>query len=905
MATRQLDPLFGGLARAARQLNLPVKVFVAWLIISAFGFVIVNAFTNIVLAVLCVAGLYAFLSILTRHEDKGVLFFFKSLIRNLTNNKKHFGGISYEPNKKDVKGLDFEFKAVALGEKLERSKIPYLYHQSQNVIKLQSGDLITCVKMKGLNFETEAYSDLALLKQYRNNMLMQFGSRFGMYVHYIRKRTPIAEYRNIKNPVANRFLARYSHIINQKKRFTNDIYVTLLIRADDPSLTAFERMFGAADKDADKLEKELDTAASILMSQLDRAEPTRLTIKEIECNAATFKYCETSTFLSYLLNLDDSPIPVYGEEIRDYLSYTRKIFRKDGTIQFNCANGTPRVASVFGIPTNAYPAGTDHQMLDAFLEIPHELVISMSFLLMDRSASAKLAKDQQAFLTITDDDSVSQTLDIHQVRDDIASGKLLNGLFNWNVMVHATTGEEYKKGIEAVRKAFATSNFIPKREDVIAEPAYYGMLPGNYHMESRAGIINTLNFAGFASLHNTKVGKKHGNHWHDFTENRTYGDYVLELTSVSNTPYYFNFHNGDVGHTRVIALTGGGKTTLINALLAGAARFDPYIFHFDFLHSAAPFMRSMGGKHQTIVPNLATGWNPLKLPDSPENRAFLYDLLSLLTAKKDSQGQNIPLTARESKTVHAVIEQVYTLKPELRRLCHVLPLFGIEEEDNLAERLGKWVNDGAYASIFDNENDSFTIEGAKLFCFEMKHIIDSAELLPAVIMYIAHRIDQAMTRREPFIIVFEEGQRLIQNPIMLRWLKNLLTTVRRRNGMIVYITPTPEVLTKDDDLRQQFKTSIFFPNPKGSHKTYCEEGGLGCTEKEYEFLTTEDPKNRKFLIKTDHDSVISSLDLGDMMEFVQLFSGNDEKNGYIDQLVAEIGNEEPSTWLPQFNQRYH
>jgi type IV secretion system protein VirB4 len=129
--------------------------------------------------------------------------------------------------------------------------------------------------------------------------------------------------------------------------------------------------------------------------------------------------------------------------------------------------------------------------------------------------------------------------------------------------------------------------------------------------------------------------------------------------------------------------------------------------------------------------------------------------------------------------------------------------------------------------------------------------------------------------------------------------------VRRRNGMIVYITPTPEVLTKDDDLRQQFKTSIFFPNPKGSHKTYCEEGGLGCTEKEYEFLTTEDPKNRKFLIKTDHDSVISSLDLGDMMEFVQLFSGNDEKNGYIDQLVAEIGNEEPSTWLPQFNQRYH
>lgn len=905
MKVRQLDPMFGGLAREARQLNLPVKIFVTWMVLSGFGFVILNSLFNIFAGVAFVAGLYAVLSILTRTEDKGVVFFYSSLKRNLTNDKKHFGGISYEPNQKNVKGLDFDFKNIAFKENLETSKIPYLYHESPTVIKLVTGDLITVIKIKGLNFETESYSDLALLKQYRNNMLMQFGSRFGMYVHYIRKRTPITSYHNITNQIANQFLKKYNNVINNKKRFTNDIYITLLIRADDPNLTPFERMFGAVDKSPEKLTKELETAASIMMAQLQRTEPTRLTVKEVKRNGQSFSTCETLTFLSYLLNLDDSSIPFLGEEIRSYLSYTRKVFKKDGTVQFNCTNGVTRVASIFGIPTNAYPSGTDHQMLDSFLELPHEMVISMSFMLMDRVASAKLAKDKQAFLTITEDDSISQTMDIHQVRDDIASGKLLNGMFNFNVMVHSTSAEDYKKGIEAVRKAFAINNIIPRREDVIAEPAYYGQLPGNYHMESRSGIINTLNFAGFASLHNTKVGKKHGNHWHKNAENNKYGDYVLELTSISNTPYYFNFHNNDVGHTRVIAPTGGGKTTLINALLCGSARFDPFIFHFDFLHSAAPFMRAMGGKHQEILPNLSTGWNPLQLPDNPENRTFLYDLLSLITARKDTNGNSIPATARESKTIHSVIEQVYTLKPELRRLFHVLPLFGMEEEDNLAERLGKWVGTGAYASIFDNEYDSFSIEGAKLFCFEMKHIIDSTELLPAAIMYIAHRIDQAMKDRHPFIIVFEEGQRLIQNPIMLRWLKNLLTTVRRRNGLIIYITPTAEVLTKDDDLRQQFKTSIFFPNPKASYKTYCQEGGLGCTDKEYEFLTTEDPNNRKFLIKTDHDSVISSLDLGEMMDFVHVFSGNDEKNKYIDQLISDSQSNDPVVWMPKFTERYH
>ncbi|MFV0082886.1 hypothetical protein, partial [Staphylococcus aureus] len=71
-----------------------------------------------------------------------------------------------------------------------------------------------------------------------------------------------------------------------------------------------------------------------------------------------------------------------------------------------------------------------------------------------------------------------------------------------------------------------------------------------------------------------------------------------------------------------------------------------------------------------------------------------------------------------------------------------------------------------------------------------------------------------MSEGKPFIVVVEEGQRYIINPINLSWLKIMLTTYRRRNGMMIFVTPTPEVITRDDDLIGQFKTSILLPNDK-------------------------------------------------------------------------------------------
>lgn len=906
---RNLDPLFGGLSREARILKLPVMVFVAWLMISTFLGLGLIMFVHWSVGMIFVMGLYGSLQYLTAKEDKGVSYYASAVMRKAKHHNKALDGVTYDPRKKNVKQLQFTYAPEAMKESTEAERLPFLHHITPEVIKMQNGDLMTSIKVKGVHYETEAYSQLALLKDYRNMMLMQLGERCVMYVHYIRKREKPAQYKPFKNPLTDRFMYGYINNINKRKRFTNDIYVTLLIRAKDPNGNFLSNLFKTETSD-EKLLTELSTAKSILLSQLDRYEPQQLTVKKSDNG---YEYCETLTFLSYILNIDDALIPFIAEDIRDYLSYTRKVFKANGNILFNKIDGENRIAGIFGVPTDGWAQGTDQQMLDPFLSLPHEMIISMSYAMMDREASKKIAKDKQGYLEAADDDAISQIVDIDQVRDDIASGKLLNGMFNMSLMVHSKDAEDFKQGVESVRKAFANNGIHPRKEDLIAEPAFYAQLPGNYRFNTRASVMNTLNFAGFASMHNSRIGQQFGNHWKDKTlgdgskepiaENPELGDHVLELLSKNNTPYYFNFHRADVGHTRIGAPTGGGKTVIVNALLTASTKFNPYIFHFDYMHSAAPFIRAMGGQHTEIMTSQKTNWNPLQLPDTPSNRAFLYEFLSFLASNKNSEGEAIELKATESKIINDVVERIYTLKPNLRQLTHIMPFFGIAEGDNLAQRLSRWVGNGAYAPLFDNETDAFSTDGARMFGFEMKSIIDNGDVLPAVLMYLLHRIDQAMTNRDPFIITFEEGQRLVQSPYLMRALKNLLTTIRRRNGMVIFITPTLEVLTKDEDLRQQFKTSIFFPNPKASEKTCCKEGGLGLSEKEYDWLTSTDPKTRQFIVKTDHDSVISRLDMTGMNDYLALFSGDDAKNAYISELQTTHGTD-PNVWLPKFIEKF-
>ncbi|GAA5102627.1 hypothetical protein GCM10023260_14700 [Bartonella acomydis] len=84
-------------------------------------------------------------------------------------------------------------------------------------------------------------------------------------------------------------------------------------------------------------------------------------------------------------------------------------------------------------------------------------------------------------------------------------------------------------------------------------------MPGNYAYRIRSGAITSRNYAALSSFHSFPVGKIDDNVW---------GLAVALMKTSTGSPFYFNFHFGNLGNTFVCGPSGSGKTVIVNFLLA-------------------------------------------------------------------------------------------------------------------------------------------------------------------------------------------------------------------------------------------------------------------------------------------------------------------------------------------------
>ena len=260
------DPLFAGLAREARAFGLPVNVFVFFLFAAFFVFFAVKAvFGGFLKPILAVTIVFAVLTALTYQEDRGVGYAWFKLYRQLRNSKKMFHGYSYETGyrRKSVLRLHYQFSREAEGEKMEVSKLPYLFHISPNIIKLANGDLMTTIELDGLNFETESYDELAALKKFRADLYRQLNSRLVTYIHYIRSEAQPERHEDIGQDFFDAFEAKYFEQQQKTKVFTNRIFITLVARRNNPNAPGWERLRHIF---------TLDSSSNSLLKLLDRSE---------------------------------------------------------------------------------------------------------------------------------------------------------------------------------------------------------------------------------------------------------------------------------------------------------------------------------------------------------------------------------------------------------------------------------------------------------------------------------------------------------------------------------------------------------------------------------------------------------------------------------------------------------
>ncbi len=787
-------------------------------------------------------------------------------------------------------------EGYALKEMQASHFIPYLCHWDKNTILTKSNELLQVIKISGFSFETADDEDLDIRKNMRNLLFKNLASgNITLFFHTIRKKKPLdftnSDYSfdpTVKIPgdfvtyLSNEWKKKYATM----ESYFNELYISIIYKFDTAGMAMLEHMIRKLKQGSDKREWESDMRemcenigemSSRVINTFRDYDANQLSVIETDGRVR----CEIIEFLASLVNCGQSvPMLAPKGNIDQYIA-THRLFFGSRSIEARGPRGS-RYAGLVSI--GEYGPFTNAGVFDAFLELPFEFVISQSFSFANRTVALGAMQLQQNRMIQAGDKAVSQIDEINQALDMAMSGEIGFGEHHMTMLCIADGVKELENILSIAAVELANCGMQAVREKVNLEPSYWGQLPGNSKFLVRKATINTLNLAGFASMHNYPLGKISGNHW---------GEFVTVLETTSGTPYFFNFHVRDVGHSLIIGPTGAGKTVLMNFLCAQAQKYKCRMYFFDKDRGAEIFIRALGGVYTVINPGQQCNFNPLQMADTGENRTFLLEWLKILVT-----GNGESLSAEDIKLITQAIDGNFKLDQKDRKLSNIVPFLGMDGPGTLAGRIAMWNGKGSHAKIFDNDVDNIDLTKARVFGFEMAELLKDPTTLSPVLLYVFHRINLSLDG-SPTMIVLDEAWALIDNPVFAPKIKDWLKVLRKLNTFVIFATQSVEDAVKSrisDTLIQQTATQIFLPNLKA---TDVYRTGFMLSQREFEIIKTTDPSTRYFVVKQGISSVVARVNLSGMTNIINVLSGRTETVLLLNRLRAEHGDD-PEKWLPHF-----
>jgi type IV secretion system protein VirB4 len=763
-------------------------------------------------------------------------------------------------------------------------RLPYRRHIDAETIELRDGSIMRSIQVEGIAFETEDSDTLNHLLSAREVILRSvLDARFVLYHHVIRRRVAV----ELADLDADRFSdglnRRWSERLGDRSLFVNEQFLTLVLRPARGKAGAIDRLGRRLRRNSDTSSADLRTLDSAIAGLLAALQPYNarpLTCYDLGRATAS----EPLELLSALYNGEWRPVVVSGAEsdLGGHLPYRRLSFGLDA-METRSA-GSRDFAAMLGL--KEYPDATAPGVIDSLLRLPFEFVLTESFAPSDRQIAKERIDLALRRSRAGDEESATIRVEMHAARDALSAGQASFGDHHLSLLVREQSLGALDGAMAAAAAALADIGAVAVREDVNLEPAFWAQFPGNEAYAVRRGLVSSANIAGMMSLHGFPAGRAAGNHW---------GDAVTVLETSAATPYFFNFHNGDLGNFTVIGPSGSGKTVVLNFLAAQAQKFAPRTILFDKDRGSEIFVRSIGGHYARLSPGQATGFNPLKLPDSPANRAFLRDWLACLLDASD---------AGELATVARAVDASYDYSSRLRRLSNFRELLSggrRPEQGDLASRLEPWIGAGEHSWLFDNPDDALRLD-RNVCGFDMTALLDQPRLRTPAMMYLFHRVDERLDG-DPTMILIDEGWKALDDPVFAARIRDWLKTLRKRNAIVGFATQSARDALDSRisaAIVEQTATMIFMPNAKAREEDYC--GGFGLTEHELALIRALPAHSRCFLVRHADHSVVVRLDLSGMTDILTVLSGRESSTRRLDALRESVGDD-PTCWYPMLTGR--
>lgn len=593
-------------------------------------------------------------------------------------------------------------------------------------------------------------------------------------------------------------------------------------------------------------------------------------------------------FIGRILSPISKPSPKMADNnIANLTTVDDVEFLSDGLVRYT-SGGIQSYAAM--VSFKIAPDYLDEEFFDTVSTIQTEMISMNGFRIMGASDIESTLRQRRSTADEKTTSTEDQLMAAESIMDENVSGNQTLVNYYPLFVLFGPTRDELNKSVAEFKKICASFGISPVVETFASKVSWFAQIPGfdvfprTFKLLSRVGAISIPMSTQPRGVSSSDWGP---------------GPLVV-FPTAQGTPYQFQFHVSDkpvaVGHTMTIGPTGGGKTTLFSFLIAQSLRHPKLkAFFFDRNKGAEIFTLASGGKYITMQgkekkansteQSFVTHLNPLKMPDTVANRAFLRRWFAIISGQTDVQSAD---------EIARAVSVNYDYLGDNDRLLKNLWQSCFSSAGAMRPALKKWIDPLQYGDMFNESFDTLDLE-SRLTTFDFTDILQDEVLSPAVISYILHRINNTtVAGGNPSLIMIDETAPMLENKMFRDNFIVGLQEGRKNRQAYMVAFQRANVLDKlgiGDVVRGQAQTVLFFRNPAADAHDYAH---WNLNPLEMAFIQGKAYPNLKRAVllsrPVNGESVILNTELGGLGNLLRLFESGRSSVLLAEELYKMYGN---------------
>ena len=734
------------------------------------------------------------------------------------------------------------------------SYVPWICLIDKGVVLNKNGTLQKTLKYRGYDLDSSTVYELKNINAKLNDVIKRLGQGWSLNVEARRKRC--TDYIEAENEILAIDIIEKERKLNflENEHFESEYYLTIVQLIPTDNSKKVGEIFLEYAKKSEILDKTLENFNKEFKKILNLFKEIFLEVTELDDE-------ETYTYLHSCVSTktDKVIVPEIPYAMANYLCDSDLV----GGLKPKLRGKEIRCISIQGFPNYTVPGFFDvlnrlnipYRWITRFLILSKLEALSKMERKYKNIFSQRLSLFQRVYAELTgekeensrklNEDALNKANEVRTQIALTAGDYVSQGFYTCTLIVDGDSIDEVEERVDIISKTINNMGFITIEESINSVEAFLGSVPGNITNNIRMPILNTITLSHLLPVSSVWGGDSWNKHLNVPP--------LIYTKTKGSTPFRFNIHIEDIGHSAIVGPTGYGKSVLLGLIASSFMKYkDSRVYFFDKDASSRVLTYAVGGEFHDLG-NDELSFQPLANIEIVEEKEWAYGwILEIL------EQENVKVSPTQKEKIWKALDNLAKTPIELRTISN---FYTSVNDREIKEALIPYKIGGALGKYFDSDKD--TLNFSRWQVFEMNQVINNKKGITPLLSYIFRRIENSLDGN-PCIIILDECWMFFDNPIFAAKIREWLKVLRKKNCSVIFATQElGDILNSKlfTTVLDACQTKVFLPNPNAFADNYIpiyEKFGLNKTEIE---IISKATKKKEYYYKSTKGSRLFELDL--------------------------------------------